>query len=837
MDRNDLLTASRAEFLLAFLKFAGDSIPLALKELYQKTDSCPTPGDRSFFLVARHNLQNRDGELILELKKNMEHLLQRSFQTTYSTFRPSFSSTYSSSSLSLIDASAFEDELRIKEMTNQFRNQAEDQLRDLNIRIALLFEQEKIEERENPFRPYLFARCITSAVEGLGESAEVSAILAQQLGESMIDGIDEIYSCVNAHLARNGIAAQLQLKISKSRTRDVKPVQNVPVNPHGGNHPNVGAGVAASQNVSPAAPLDRKVEQLLGAIQVMMSGLSNHPGLSHPTPAPQAEREAGQRKVEWLPDNQVLGDVLRKFFVVSVRGAPSGTATPSASGGDQKINDPMPGKAGPNAGLEGAAALSNSEMTQEINQAEKGSQDEAPEDELRNLILAFRASPEGARLTLSEQMSTDILAMLFEFILHDNLVPKAIRIQIGRLQLVILRIVLRDTSFLTQNNHPLRRLIDRFATIALGLQQLDPDLVHVTAEVGRIVDLLLEEKTEDATLVLNTLDDVDLFVVREVRDKPGAAHQAMQLADKALSLSRQFSPRPSLMKEALSAWTVDTYLRDFLENTWMPVIEIAEATDSAMGKRLRIMVPELLWSSVPKGDAQDRKQLFALLPPLLDAIRAGLALIGWTALQQQELLNWLVDVHTKALRVGNASQESPSLLATRDHFAKFIANPAPEAVPIWVEGDLSDDRTFLEAALRELHLEVRQLDPIFDVPPEDAAVQTDPPFPHIGLPDTLPVTATPTASGLKMDLRCGVPIEITLGMPQRGLLIWVSPHFSYVLLTLADDLKPSAISVKLFQYLLDSARVRFLEPAPLFERAVNSLLISADGIDSSANAR
>jgi hypothetical protein len=48
-----------------------------------------------------------------------------------------------SDSLSLVDSHALENELLLNEITARFRAEAEEQIRDLNIRIALLFSQEK----------------------------------------------------------------------------------------------------------------------------------------------------------------------------------------------------------------------------------------------------------------------------------------------------------------------------------------------------------------------------------------------------------------------------------------------------------------------------------------------------------------------------------------------------------------------------------------------------------------------------------------------------------------------------------------------------------------------
>jgi hypothetical protein len=78
---------------------------------------------------------------------------------------------------------------------------------DLNIRIAVLFGQDDIRERENPFRPYLITRCIFLAVESLRLTQEMFSILAMQLGETLTVDIPGIYQQTNAELEKHGVHA------------------------------------------------------------------------------------------------------------------------------------------------------------------------------------------------------------------------------------------------------------------------------------------------------------------------------------------------------------------------------------------------------------------------------------------------------------------------------------------------------------------------------------------------------------------------------------------------------------------------------------------------------
>jgi hypothetical protein len=83
-------------------------------------------------------------------------------------------------------------------------------------------------------------------------------------------------------------------------------------------------------------------------------------------------------------------------------------------------------------------------------------------------------------------------------------------------------------------------------------------------------------------------------------------------------------------------------------------------------------------------------------------------------------------------------------------------------------------------------------------------------------------------------LRSGVMVEINLsGVPTMGRLNWISPNSTKLILTMEGQATQSVISVRMFRRMLKNSHARFVEVAPLFERAVHALLESADLVDLS----
>ena len=890
---SNLLATTRVEFLRAFVDAAQKIVPRCIEDLFKKADSSYSSSEQGRFLNARSALLEQGDFFVRQMNKNMESLLTRSFQTTYNTFRPNLGANFNAENLSLVDSSAFEDELRIDNITKQFRNEAEEQLRDLNIRIAIIFEQDTTKERENPFRPYLFSRCIASSVNDFKLHTDLSNCLIEELSAHFTDYVPVIYDAVNQHLAKNGIAAQLQLKIKKSPAQatvdtareameeDVEdPYAKLhtpaPMGQRGGqsfNQSSTGEhyphrhGEHARYGIDPAdETLSRRalstdqprgqIEQLFQTVRGMASGIagkvadvaqnlqngfkqSDSAGMASGNLARPAQAPSGASKqFGWLPSGQAVGGVLRQFFGQTDSQQQQNQYAEFANstlGGRQRS-----AFAQESPRYDGAATYTGSydehpsAIVRSVHGMQKAFTPQAEEmwdnaGVVRNLILEQRDALGEMTDDIDEQMTIDIVAMLFEFILRDNQVPAEVRAQLGRLQFLVLKIALKDNLLLTQKNHPARLLVNRIGSISLGLKQIDPSGVHITAEICRIVETLLHDENESPLLFAKMLDEFDIFIAQELRAGDKEVERTVEVIERAENRTLRLAHISARLEEALQGLTIDTYLCEFLENIWVHAIELADRDDAKRGQRYRLFIPDILWSIVPKFKEDDRAQLLALLPIILGTLREGLKSIDYNAQLQQNLMNWLVDAHTSALRASHAATlpAVPSLSAIHAHFKKFIDNPEEAPKKQNFNESLADVRAFLDQAIKELDLNVQILDRVFDQElPAEVAEQS-----------TLLRSGDLSPEVIQERLKSGVGLEINLGgAPSLGKLNWINPNLKNLVLTLDGQEHPSIVSVRMFRRMIAHGRVRFLESEPLFERAVQSLLKSADTVDQAVLA-
>lgn len=862
MDQSALLTSARAEFMRGFVEAVRKTVPRCIEGFFVKADESFSSLEQGRFLDARTVLVERGDALVEQMTQSMDHLLARSFQTTYSTYRPT--ANFNTENLTLIDPTAFEGGLRQESITNRFRSEGADSLRDLNIRVAIIFEQEVINERENPFRPYLFSRCIFSTIENFNTNPVLVDILIENFAEHFSKFVSNIYIEVNAFLARNGVAAQLQLKIQKTpaagAVSDLSQSEESEEDTHFdhtyGKHHQSAAPARKNQFSAPS-----QIEQFFTSALSRASGLfgggrprgqtSAHQeqvqrggrdetdgyvtSQSGMMSAADSEETQGRSAFSWLKSGESVGERVRQFFRQSGDFA-------SASPGSESLDDTAGGQVG-NGGESDYANNADGMTASASHSASLTSSDGRPRTAglpssihrfqqtytptgaemfdgaggLRNLILEQRSALNDLTSNVDEQMTIDIVAMLFEFILRDTQVPAEIRAQLGRLQFLVLKLALKDNSLLTQKGHPARLLVNRIGSISLGLKQVDPTGIEITKEICRIVETLLQDESEDSQPFSRMLDEFDAFIARELRACDKKTEEAVEGAEQARNRTLRFAHTSAQLHEALLGLKIDPYLQNFFETVWVYALETADREDPKRAHRFRLFVPDLLWSIIPKSSEEERMQLLVLLPIILGTLKEGMASIQWNEAQQEGLLNWLVAAHTKSMRLHHTSPAVTyaSLSSIHQHFNSFFVDPDLENFAALKNGERSHVDKFLDEAIKELDIQVQLLDQVYvrELPKEEDEARTN--DSNIDL--------------VMEQLKTGVAVEINLGgEPSQGKLNWIDPALTNLILNLDGQEQPSLVSVRMFRRMIAHGRVKFLETEPLFERAVQSLLKSAD---------
>ena len=92
---------------------------------------------------------------------------------------------------------------------------------------------------------------------------------------------------------------------------------------------------------------------------------------------------------------------------------------------------------------------------------------------LKALLAVLTVQDCQAATGALDHMVIDVIASLFDQILSDAKVPPQMARQIARLQLPVLRAALGDNSFFSSRRHPVRRFINRIASLGTAVEDFD----------------------------------------------------------------------------------------------------------------------------------------------------------------------------------------------------------------------------------------------------------------------------------------------------------------------------------------------------------------------------
>lgn len=860
--RDEVLATARAECLRMFSSLLAGLPKRSADKAFAMAYKTTNFTEHRLFLDAFSALNNRAPVIEKQLHANLSLLLERSAKTAYNPRRTTELLDAGADDWSLVDAHAMDTEIRLQKISGLFHACSGEDIRTLNLRVAALFDQEAVKERENPFRPYLFSRAILEAISGLRLPPDVNEILIEQLATEMVDGVAEIYQALNAYFESQGIPARLIVKLMPSSPAPAENTRRqTEARDEGDSRTRFssGASMEATPNAQAGgARMARNDSGMVGACAVSMNGRgasvtsmpriakleqlfrmvrkkAGQPGMAReqldasPLAPDEAYGEAGTRGL--LRDEPGKFAVSEPAIAMPDEGwIGSGQVTREKLQSLFKLREPefslSQAESGYSPGFTTASAIEQTPVYHHLQHADVPNLVELVDStgEVRNLIFESRATLQSKASGVDEMMTIDVVGMIFEFILRDAQVPAEIRAQLGRLQFHMLKIALLDPQLLSQELHPARKLINRIGTIATGLKPNDAFTQLFSAEVQRIVEAMLADESGSIVLVARLLDEFEAFVAQHLRSSNAKVENAVEAIEVAERRSVYFSRLSAELRSILAAITVDAYLKDFIQNAWLNAIEKAEHTDAQRGQRYRALVPELLWSILGKPNERERARLLAHLPQMLFDLKAGLGAIRYQ--ERQVFLSWLVESHTAAIKGAGYLPEQPSLSALRKHFQAFIELTSQDQEDTQTAGEF--DRRFIRDAAEEMSIKLDEIETIMEF--------GNAPSTESGA-DSHAADSGAGEEGINADdvlsrLRVGVPVEVNVdGAPRKAQLNWVNASATNIVLTFENKDVPTTISVSLFRRLLANERARFIEAAPLFERAVSALLETADTVD------
>ncbi len=506
-------------------------------------------------------------------------------------------------------------------------------------------------------------------------------------------------------------------------------------------------------------PTEEDIRAALRARQAASAGGHAVPSPAQVPPTPESAWTQIAGGVAGAGLNPVDMAVLQQYL--------AGAAGPPASGaagrphGQMAVGAPASGAASPllavlgtlqraQVGVEAAAALTPETLQREILNA-LGGGDGAGQAQLSEL----------------EERTLDLVNRIFQEIHGRAELIDAVKAQLARVQIPIIKLALLEPGLFMEPAHPARRLINELVRVGIGIDAPEDPLLQ---RLHSLIDRLLEEFDTDSEPFRRALQALMEWEIRE-REQADRAEAELRLR------AEQEAVRARAKQRVVG--TIRHYLRD------------RQVPDEAMQFILKVWAPYMGWVLLNEGQGSDSwREAVHVLRQIVEATQPDRsweevrAMVGEDARLLGEL-----EAHLRHSPLMEPERRQ-LLHVLRDWFRALLHRRAPT-------GDASDEMSVppLEAVLPEE-----------EVPPEE------PPAPMREIPP---------------EVRPGAWFRLYMGkdhIPRRLKLLSVLEPTGKVLF--ADRLGEGPLEVDLDTFLddLDAGRTRLIDEAGAFDRALSHVI-------------
>ncbi|PHQ24541.1 hypothetical protein CLH62_16725 [Marinobacter guineae] len=287
--------------------------------------------------------------------------------------------------------------------------------------------------------------------------------------------------------------------------------------------------------------------------------------------------------------------------------------------------------------------------------------------QLMQQLLAKADAGDGRKPALNEidEDLINLVSMLFEFILDDYNLSAPVQVLISRLQIPILKVVIRDKSFFSQATHPARRLLNSLARAGIGWSSSDEKTKDkLYGQIHNIVQRILNEFDGDIALFETLNQEFEQFLERENR-KASLVEQRTRESERGRIKSQTAQQTvDNLLKEKVSRYKLPESIHDILMNGWSRVMFLAYLRDDVEHRWNATVkvVDDLIWCLHPHQEDDERDQWVRVVPGLLKALKSGLEEVSYNSSRLDEMMGHLKHELAEAFRTNaaiEARQDSP----------------------------------------------------------------------------------------------------------------------------------------------------------------------------------
>ncbi|WP_052162140.1 DUF1631 family protein [Aquabacterium sp. NJ1] len=782
-------------------KAVSDAIDKVLTQLGPLSLSATSNSQRQLLMSAERELKFKAPQVSASFNKGFRQQLDKANRVTQSGHQTLGNDT-DWASLSLVDNEEVERSVTADRMAQALTHECDAELGPLQAHMTTLLGDPSPER--NPLRPPGIAKALLNALADVGSEPDVVQTLGQHAGRVLGQELRNCYSQILADLKAQGVTPQgLSVNRARQGTATSPGSLNGELPTATPTQPGTFNDSTAGRSTSGYASAPLTAETHLRAAQA----LSEMFGVTMPGPVPNGPAPMGLRAPRapgGMPAvNPDFQNLLRQ--IAAQTPAPGWTAD-------------FPGADGAGAQGEISAGFAGPLMAVNLIRAHR--------EEL------VRASG-GAAL---DQMVIDIVAALFDQVLSDPKVSPQMARQIARLQMPVLRVALADMSFFNSRKHPVRRFVNRIATLSASFDGYDDGAGRACLErVTALVDDIVAGDFDRMDAYESKLAELESFIDTEnAREAAENAAVAAMLNGKEADL-RVHQRYMQILKRELADVEMPEFVRDFLAQIWSQVQVMASARDGAqspLAARMKKAGHDLALSVQPKGHPQLRKEFLLKLPQLMKDLNEGLGLIQWADEAKQAFFSQLLPAHAECLKTAPHHDLTQRMLEHQLTKVEQIAIPSREEAANDPLPETLDDLKSPPVLTVVSALSATEIQQAGFVP--EAALAAEGPLdidlnlpgdndPSLSEIDINLDAPPPPSAGLQLvhHIQKGTAYQMMMqGQWKKVRLTWVSDGRTFFIFNHGHTHKQTiSLTARTLAKMCDSGRFRAFEQAELIERA------------------
>ncbi len=731
--------------------------------------------------------------------------------------------------LSLVDDTEMEERMLSDRIGQQISHACESELRELAGYMGALLQSGHADPDRNPLRAEVLGASMYRAIEAVAVAPESRTLLARELGAAMAKSMPKCYAQILQMLQDRGLQP-IELKVRQ-------------VEGPGNQLPGLNSGYATLSSIRSqhgefegSSPSHMASDASSGYQRDGRSVSTGAHSLSGPSTGGGRAGRTGPISRSGLSATQAdaqLMALLRHLTAVASAPGALDALVPRNSQPVSLSSQPI----GPAAFRGGAAASQGAAAAPYTGDGLTGLM-------AVNLIRAHREELMQASSGKLDHMVIDVVGSLFDQILSDSRVPPQMARQIARLQLPVLRVALNDSSFFSSRRHPVRRFVNRIASLACAFDDFDDGPgKHFLKRVSKLVQEIVEGDFDQIELYDAKLAALEGFIAEQTHDDAQQQGAINTLGSKETELRLQQRYMLQL-RAALTPLHVAQWLRDFLSQVWSQALVLAVSRDGPAADRAvryRRVGRDLVMSVQPKGSPPLRKKFLMLLPPLMKDLNEGLALVGWPEPAQHEFFGRLLPAHAESLKLPPLSELDHNMMVKQLEGIFAMPVPGNESISpadpaLEVDADVIAKRFSAEEAKSVGFVSESAVDwsgvvdidlndePAGGLVSESGADSTDAMLPDIGIDINLSSAepAEPTRGPQLMDhIKLGFAYQMHLKDEwQKVRLAHVSAARSFFVFTRGKKHQETiSMTARMLVRMCETSRFRAVESAYLMERA------------------